>query len=272
MRPNPGAGPGLAQAAIFPRDRALVGEPAPFELFRWSRGPPAGKKAGMLLRAPLLFAPLAALAGGLFFAACSSNGAVPAGVDSGAAEESDAGDAACQAFVPPTSFNPSSPAVTFSGDVLPIFSASCAFSSCHGAATGPQGGLYLGTDRARVYANLVAVSTEYPTMPRVDPGNPGNSFLLHRIDNDACALAGCTTTECSELMPQGGPVLAEAKLLTIRAWIAQGALSDLPDAGELDAGAVGTKDGGALDGSADEAAAPPPDGAPPGDAGDSGHE
>jgi hypothetical protein len=200
----------------------------------------------MLLRAPVVpvLAPLAALLGGLLLAACSSSdGAVSSGADSGTEAEADpdtgTGDGdTCQAFVPPASFDPTSPVVTFSGDVLPIFSASCAFVSCHGSETGPQGGVYLGTNSALVYSNLVGVASTYlPTMPRIDPGNPGSSFLLHRVDGDACTLPGCTMAACSELMPQDSTPLPQAELLTLRAWIAQGAASDLPDAGPLDAGA-----------------------------------
>jgi hypothetical protein len=230
----------------------------------------------MLLRAPYVLValpPLAPLAGAvLFLAACSSNsGAVTTGTDSGATEEggSAGGEGgACQGFVPPTSFNPSSPVVSFASDVLPIFQASCGFLTCHGAVTGSQAGMYLGTNGAPVdangslvYANLVGVaSTDLPSMLRVDPGDPANSFLLHRIDDDACTLPGCTTTECSELMPQGGQQLPEANLLAVRAWIAQGAVNDLPDAGPLDAGAFDAANTSALDGAA------------AGDGGDSGSE
>jgi hypothetical protein len=99
--------------------------------------------------------------------------------------------------------------------------------------------MYLGTDAAKTYANIVSVtSTEYPSMVRVKPGDTANSYLLHRIDNDACTLSGCTSTACAELMPQGNSTtLPEAQLLTIRGWIAQGAVSDVPDAGPVaDAG------------------------------------
>jgi hypothetical protein len=136
--------------------------------------------------------------------------------------------------------------VSFSTDVLTIFATSCAIPSCHGSATASQGGLYLGSNPGEVYANLVGVaSTEYPSMDRVKPGDPTNSFLLRRIDGDSCSLAGCTSSACVELMPQGGPSLAEAALLTVRAWIAQGAVSDVSD----DAGS--TSDASAPDGSGD---------------------
>ena len=75
-------------------------------------------------------------------------------------------------------------------------------------------------------------------MPRIKAGDPANSYLLHRIDGDACTLAGCTSAACSELMPQGGPRSPRPKRLTIRGWIAQGALSDVPDAARSTPGAT----------------------------------
>jgi hypothetical protein len=186
-------------------------------------------RASLASSVPLALAVLGMTGSGLF-AACNST-STPA---------ADAG--ACSAFVPPASFSPTSPAVSFTNDVFPIFETSCAFPSCHGSSSNPQGGMYLGGDEGHVYANLVnEAATEYPSMVRVKPGDTANSFLLHRIDDDACTLPGCTSVACAELMPQYGPMLPEAQLLTVRGWIAQGALSDIPDAGTEDAGAT---DGG----------------------------
>jgi len=89
--------------------------------------------------ATLALAGLAALS-----AACGSNGA--SGSPDAAAEAASGGpDSSCVAFVPPASFNPSSPTVSFSGDVMPVFATSCAIPSCHGSVPGAQGGLYLGS-------------------------------------------------------------------------------------------------------------------------------
>ncbi|MGO8991718.1 MAG: hypothetical protein ACLQVI_00210 [Polyangiaceae bacterium] len=181
----------------------------------------------MVLRASRHFLTLAVLAaaGSATFAACSSNNSTSPG------GESD-GSACPPTYVPPSSFNPASPTESFTTDVFPILSTSCAFASCHGSLSAPSGGMYLGGSPASVYANIVNVqSTEYPTMARIKPGDPTNSFLLRRIDGDACNLAGCTTTTCAELMPQGGPQLLSTQLDTVRGWVAQGALSDVPDAG-----------------------------------------
>jgi hypothetical protein len=170
----------------------------------------------MVLRASLAFIPLAALATiGLpsLLAGCGGGGSANA---------------------PP-------PTYSFTTDVMPIFQTSCAFSVCHGSSTAPEGGMYLGPDAAQVYANIVNVaSTEYPAMLRIKPGDPANSYLMHRVDDDASNLAGCTSLACAELMPQGGPPLAATDLATIRGWISEGALSDVADAGSSpDAGATG---------------------------------
>jgi hypothetical protein len=108
------------------------------------------------------FPTLARIGGALAFATlsagCSSNSAAPPPAGS---------DAGCTAFVPPASFNPSSPTYSFSNDVMPIFEASCAFTSCHGSIAAPQAGMYLGSNAADVYANIVGVtSTQYPSMKR----------------------------------------------------------------------------------------------------------
>jgi hypothetical protein len=139
----------------------------------------------------------------------------------------------CQAYVPPSTFSPTSPTVTFSADVMPIVLRSCAFASCHGSESGPTGGMYLGADEEATYENIVNVpSNDVPTMMRVKPGDPANSFLQHKIDGDACTVAACSAT-CAELMPQGQDLMAVNDRLTVRAWIAQGAPSDIPgfDAG-----------------------------------------
>jgi hypothetical protein len=139
----------------------------------------------------------------------------------------------CQAYVPPSDFSPASPTVTFTADVMPIVTRSCAFASCHGSESGPTGGMYLGANEEATYENIVNVpSNDVPAMVRVKPGDPASSFLQHKIDGDACVVATCSGT-CAELMPQGQDLMAVTDRLTVRAWIAQGALSDIPgsDAG-----------------------------------------
>ncbi len=191
--------------------------------------------------------------------ACSGDSpASSAGPDSGGGG---ADSGACAAYAPPPTFDPTTPAVSFTNDVFPVFAASCAFSDCHGSLDASEDGLYLGADVDAVYKGLVNVASEnLPSMPLVKPGTPGDSFLLYKLDGDACTLAGCSSGTCSALMPDGNPTpLDEATRLTIRAWIAQGALSDAPHAGADDGGSD-SGEAGAGDAAPGEA----------GDAGDAG--
>jgi hypothetical protein len=179
------------------------------------------------------------------------------------------------------------PIVSFKKDVMPVFEHSCGLSSsCHGDPTDvAQRGIFLGCDvnypsptttscmlttdpTQQVYAGLVGsadggtdagvyVPLEESCMPFVTPGDPKNSFLMHKIDGDQCILTCCTPKNiavnaaevaqqlmvsgngwCGQFMPYNvalltaGPVCggttdctspAAASRDTVRAWIAQGA-------------------------------------------------
>jgi hypothetical protein len=144
---------------------------------------------------------------------------------------------ACSSAQDPPSGSTSSPSAppTFEGDVLPIFRFSCAFSSCHGDPSGhPR--VFLGAQdgsgsATTVLANIARKpSVELPSMPYVTPGDPANSYLLHKIDGDQATLdAHCTPNTdlgtkqgCGVSMPQGLPLLDAAKRDVVRAWIAGG--------------------------------------------------
>jgi hypothetical protein len=120
------------------------------------------------------------------------------------------------------------PAVSFKNDVLPVFVQSCTFTSCHGSMTA-NNGVYLGehmgaTSSATVIANLMKPTQDLVTMPFITPGNPGESFLMHKMDGDQCTLdMKCTNGTCQTSMPQGDPILPVANRDIVRRWIAQGA-------------------------------------------------
>jgi hypothetical protein len=130
------------------------------------------------------------------------------------------------------------PAVTFSADVVPTFQRSCALSSsCHSEKVGGPSQLYLGTafgqaeDTAGVLAAIVGVpSVELPSMAYVKAGDVANSYLMHKMDGDICQLASqCGSTpapSCGVVMPQSGCALDGATRDAVRRWIAQGAKND----------------------------------------------
>jgi mono/diheme cytochrome c family protein len=63
---------------------------------------------------------------------------------------------------------------------------------------------------------LVGVpSVQQPGLLRVDPGNPNDSYLIHKLEGTA-AVGG--------QMPLGGTPLASADIAVVRQWIADGAL------------------------------------------------
>jgi hypothetical protein len=66
-------------------------------------------------------------------------------------------------------------------------------------------------------------------MDRVEPGDPANSFLQHKVDGTHNTLdAQCVGGDCEDRMPLGGPYLAQHVLDAIRTWIMNGALNDCP--------------------------------------------
>jgi len=138
-------------------------------------------------------------------------------------------EAVCKDYSPPPSFDPQNPQVSFSKDVMPIFTQSCAFTSCHGSSTGSANGVFLGgTDPTRVYQAIVDVrSSELPTMSYVKAGEPRESFLLRKMDGSQCALSSeCTGNDCGQSMPRNDETLPIEKRDVVRRWIAQGAKND----------------------------------------------
>ena len=96
---------------------------------------------------------------------------------------------------------------------------------CHGGSGGLSGMANCNT----AYASLVGVSsTENPPMPRVDPGNPGNSWMMIKLDGAQGWFSGtCGGGFCGSQMPLGGELSVDVRD-AIRFWIANGAANDCP--------------------------------------------
>jgi hypothetical protein len=109
---------------------------------------------------------------------------------------------------------PIDPTATFTrvkAEILPT----CAAIGCHNPL-GQQESLVLTPDVA--YAQTVGVtSLETPSLKRVAPGDPANSYLYRKITG-----AGIT----GDRMPQGGPFLTDAQIALVRDWIRRGAPND----------------------------------------------
>lgn len=138
-------------------------------------------------------------------------------------------DKTCSDYSPPADFNATTPAVSFSKDVFPIFAQSCAFTSCHGSTTGSSNGIFLGgSDPKKVHDAIVDVrSSKLGTMSYVKAGDPRESFMMRKMDGSQCVLnAQCTEGDCGQSMPRNDETLPLATRDTVRRWIAQGAKND----------------------------------------------
>lgn len=104
--------------------------------------------------------------------------------------------------------------VSFKDDVQPLFNSTCVF--CH--VTGAEnGGLNLG--RRDSYASLTSASTEAP-MPRVTPGDPSKSYLVHKLKGTQLEAGGS-----GNAMPMYDPPkpFPKEQLELIERWIREGA-------------------------------------------------
>jgi hypothetical protein len=114
---------------------------------------------------------------------------------------------------PPPSTPPFGP--NFSEIQAELFTPTCATAGCHTGAGAPQG---LRLDEANSYGLLVDVpSTEVPSILRVSPGDPDNSYLIQKLEG---------TASVGDQMPLGGPPLPQDSIDVIRQWIIDGAIDD----------------------------------------------
>ena len=92
-----------------------------------------------------------------------------------------------------------------------VFTPIC--SPCHSGASAPEG---LQLDAAHSYNLLVGVpSQEVPTLDRVKPGDPNNSYIIIKLTNGP-GIVG-------QQMPRGEPPLPQSTIDVIEQWITNGA-------------------------------------------------
>ena len=110
---------------------------------------------------------------------------------------------------------PVDPTATFTRVQNEIFTPTCGAIGCHDPI-GKQENMILTAGRS--YPLLVNVgSNQMPSLKRVAPGDPANSYLYRKITG-----AGIT----GDRMPQGGPYLTDAQTKLVRDWIRRGAPND----------------------------------------------
>ena len=94
-----------------------------------------------------------------------------------------------------------------------------ACTQCHRPGVGPfvAGGLNLTAGAS--YATLVGTNSFLkPSVRRVVPGDPENSYLIHKLEGRT-GIVGVR-------MPLGGPYLTDGQIRVIRRWIELGAPND----------------------------------------------
>lgn len=103
---------------------------------------------------------------------------------------------------------------SFATDIVPILKTRCAI--CH--LTGNEAG-NMALHPNGAYASLVSVkSIEVPTMMRVKPGDPDNSYLIAKIEGKHIDKGGKGAR-----MPFGAAPLPQDQIDLFRAWVKAGA-------------------------------------------------
>jgi len=103
------------------------------------------------------------------------------------------------------------PNPSFANDIQPIFSSSCALSSCHNSGSAQAG---LNLTQGQAYANLVNVnSTQVPGLMRVLPSDADNSYIVIKLEGRQ-TVGG--------RMPLSGSI-TNTQLQNIKNWINNGA-------------------------------------------------
>ena len=98
-------------------------------------------------------------------------------------------------------------------DIQPIWDASCT-SGCH-----PGNDSMLSLEAEFAWKTMVGIpSVEIPLMDRVEPGEPDQSYLVHKIEDTHLDVGGMGFA-----MPSFSDLLAEDDIQLVRDWIEQGA-------------------------------------------------
>ncbi len=103
---------------------------------------------------------------------------------------------------------------SFSGDIQPIFTSSCALSGCHNSTAQEELILLQG----QAYANIVNIDstqdTQRPVRKRVLPGDAANSYLVIKIEGNQTF---------GSRMPLGRGPLSSVQIQNIKNWVDRGA-------------------------------------------------
>ena len=94
-----------------------------------------------------------------------------------------------------------------------ILTPSCGISGCHAGGTAPFG-LRLDDEALSAQLLINVSSAEAPSLLRVNPFDPDNSFIIHKLEG---------TQSAGDRMPRGMTPLSAEQIQVIRTWVADGA-------------------------------------------------
>ena len=119
------------------------------------------------------------------------------------------------------------PMYSYAQDIQPIWDAHCV-DACHEPPD--QGGnpaaIILLHDESS-YDRIVDVFAATATIPYVTPGEPSESYLMHKLDGSQTldpSVGGCDCNGGGSTMPSGAPQLDLEVRNRVRSWIEQGAM------------------------------------------------
>ena len=93
-----------------------------------------------------------------------------------------------------------------------------ACSACHNPNGGAFRAVGLDLSTSGSYDSLVGVRSTQKGLPRVTPGDPENSYLIHKLEG--------RTDIIGNRMPTRGPYLSEGQIAIVKRWIQLGARRD----------------------------------------------
>lgn len=111
---------------------------------------------------------------------------------------------------------------TLEGVTTQVFEKSCAFSTCHDAASPAEGLAF--HDLASVAAAINTASAQDSTLMLIAPGDSAQSYVYRKMMGENIAATDVNGNS-STVMPPGGQ-LCGPKVEAVRAWIDAGALPE----------------------------------------------
>ena len=117
---------------------------------------------------------------------------------------------------------------SFTKDIIPILTGSCALSSCHGDVTASAGvGIFLpiGDPNGIYDALLNKTSTDAQGAHFVVAGDPSKSFLVAKLNGNFSAYTSvCANKDCGQIMPPPPTAALDASdVQQVTLWIMEGA-------------------------------------------------